>query len=139
MASLREDCRHLAGGLDLQATRRAEGRRWPEAHRAALRVVQAGGIVTQSVACKWKRERACPFCGAPTETPAHRFYACPRWDADRQRLGAGFDRQSLARFLSPFTLVTGLMPTDRRLQLAQRSAEAAGFWPLPRVRFRPSR
>ena len=62
VARLCHDFAHLATGIDLAATRRAECRKWPEDRKAALRVVQAGGVVTQPIVCKWNGERLCPLC-----------------------------------------------------------------------------
>ena len=78
VAARRADFVHLRLGIDRWATRRLmeQGVLGAEAS-GALRVVIAGGVITERVASKWGRPSRCPHCGLEDEDVEHRFWKCP--------------------------------------------------------------
>ena len=78
---------HLADGTDEWATRRLlrSGRLAPDA-AAALRVVMAGGVVTERAARRWSgRPSLCPHCLLEDESQEHRRWRRPAWGRSARR------------------------------------------------------
>ena len=97
---------------------------------ASLRLLMAGGTVTQAIASKWSPGGTlCPHCRLASEDLAHRLWSCPRWDHLRRRCLGPVPPALLLRWISPLTSMTGLVPVDRLLMAAQRAAEQTSSWP----------
>ena len=128
VARRRADYQHLAGGVDRWATRRLleTGQLAPDA-AGALRTVISGNVITESVAAKWGRPRACPHCGATVEDLEHRLWACPRWQAMRHAAFAtsGFTPAAARACLPAETARTAVLPLDTRLQALAHDAQRA--------------
>ena len=97
---------------------------------ASLRLLMAGGTVTQAIASKWLPGGSlCPHCGLDSETLAHRLWSCPRWDHVRRKCLGPVPPGLLLQWISPLTSLTGLVPADRLLLAAQCAAEQTSAWP----------
>lgn len=134
---------HLRGGIDRWATRRLLERKALEPDAAgALRVVIAGGVVTERVAGKWGRPTCCPHCGGEDEDAEHRFWRCPRWDGRRREAlrhgGFADDPAALRRRLGPGVARTGALPLDARLDALAAAARRAAARPVLPAPFRPA-
>jgi hypothetical protein len=80
LAARRPGFAYLEHGFDRRSTSGFEATSAPESRKAALRVEQFGGAITQTVASRWIRGGPqCPFCRWDSEDPFHRFWRCPRW------------------------------------------------------------
>jgi ribonuclease HI len=117
---------HLHDGADEWATGRLlrAGRLAPDA-AGALRVVLAGGVITERVARRWSgRPPLCPHCGLEDEDAEHRHWRCPAWAAARaEALGSYGAATQLRRQLTAGLALTGIAPTSAELQaLAQQAA-----------------
>jgi hypothetical protein len=122
----------LRGGFDRVSTDAYGTTSAPESRKAALRVVQTGGTITQSVATRWVPGGSlCPFCRFGKEDPYHRFWVCPRWHAIRASSLGAHSRSSLEATLGRPSLTTGVFPPDQSLVDAQALAESVGSWPPP--------
>ena len=126
--------------MDRWATRRLLERGVLSAEAAgALRVVLAGGVVTETVAAKWGRPARCPHCGADQEDLEHWMWQCPRWEPQRRAAllavdGAAPDVEALRRRLPTGVARTGTLPQDvhlAALAAAARCAAAPQPPPLP--------
>ena len=74
---------------------------------ASLRLLMAGGTVTQAIASKWSPGGTlCPHCGLAPENLAHRLWSCPRWDHVRRRSLGPVPPALLLRWISPLTSLT---------------------------------
>ena len=92
----------------------------PESRKAALRVVQTGGTITQSVASRWVPGGSlCPFCRLGKEDPYHRFWTCPRWYKTRVATLGAYTRAALEAIVGRPSLTTGVFI----------AAELAVGWP----------
>lgn len=124
----------MGAGADLHRTLRPYrvGRRKP-AREACLRLLQAGGAITQQLAADkfGGGSPLCPYCGLEPEDLAHRCHRCPRWHHIRQaELGELTLTEVLGR-IPDVTALTGLVPKDPELVEWQRAAENAASWPDP--------
>ena len=124
---------HLAGGVDEWATKRLlrSGQLAPDA-AAALRVVLAGGVVTERVASKWSgRPALCPHCRLADEDAEHRHWLCPAWEAARTEATGAPGAAAMLRSQVPGGVaLTGVAPTRADL-LALAEAAAADDPQLP--------
>jgi hypothetical protein len=121
---------YLEHGIDLRATSAFERTLAPESRKAALRVVQVGGTITQSVASRWiPGGPTCPFCTLAGETPLHRFWQCPRWYKIRSATLGTHTRRGLEEVLGTQAVLTGVIPSEPALRAVQAVAEQAGRWP----------
>ena len=83
-----------------------------------------GSLVTQTTACKWKKDGGiCPFCHAAQETAWHRFWECQHWSSVRMSWLNRWTLQTLMSVLPVGTLTTGVMPTDVQLEKLKYEAE----------------
>ena len=121
VAARRADFVHLQRGIDRWASRLLleRGALAPDA-AGALRVVLAGGTVTESVAAKWGRPARCPHCGDADEDLEHRLWQCPRWESHRHAALAAmpecpFSPATLRQRLARGVALTGTLPLDARL------------------------
>lgn len=133
VAGRRADFGHLARGVDRWATRRLleQGRLSGDA-AGALRVVIAGGVITERVAAKWGRSPLCPHCGEAEEGTEHRFWQCPRWADTRRAALEGGDPAALRRRLPQGLACTGTVALDVRLgALAAEARCTTALPPLP--------
>ena len=135
LAGRRPAFAHLAGGVDEWATKRLlnTGRLAPDA-AAALRVVLAGGVVTERVATKWSgRPPLCPHCRLADEDAAHRHWLCPAWEAARaEATGAPGAAARLRSQVADGVALTGVVPARADLTaLAQEAAEDDPQLPAP--------
>ena len=118
------------GGIDRVSTSAFDATNAPESRKAALRVVQTGGTITQSVASRWVAGGSlCPFCRLGKEDPYHRFWACPKWYNTRQAVLGSCTRASLEATVGRPSLTTGVFLADPALLAAQAAAESAGHCP----------
>lgn len=131
LAQRRAAFEHLEVGVDRWASRRLLESGALDAEAAgALRVVLAGGVVTETVAAKWGRPARCPHCGAAQEDLEHRLWRCPRWEPQRLAAlracdGAAPDVEALRRRLPPGVARTGLLPQEARLAALAAAARCA--------------
>ena len=66
----------IIGGIDRVATLSFDNGAAPESRKAALRVVQTGFAITQSIAARLVHGgKACPYCKLAIEDVHHRFWA----------------------------------------------------------------
>jgi hypothetical protein len=122
----------LRGGFDRVSTDAFGTTSAPESRKAALRVVQTGGTITQSVATRWVPGGSlCPFCRFGKEDPYHRFWVCPRWHTLRAASLGAHSRSQLEATLGRPSLTTGIFLSDQSLVDAQAIAESVGSWPTP--------
>jgi len=101
------------GGIDRTATLSYDDGAAPESRKAALRVVQTGGAITQSIAARWVHGgKLCPYCRLAIEDVHHRFWACPRWYHKRVSSLGTYTRRALADIVGEQPLLTGIFPSD---------------------------
>ena len=116
----------IVGGIDRTATLSYDNGAAPESLKEALRVVQTGGAITQSIAACWVHgSKLCPYCRLAVEDVHHRFWACPRWYHKRVSSLGTYTRRALADIVGEQPLLTGIFPSDHSLVTTQRTAEAA--------------
>jgi hypothetical protein len=133
LAARRPGFVYLVGGIDRSATLSYDNTAALESRSAALRVVQTGGAITQSIATRWVHGgKLCPYCKLAIEDTNHRFWACPRWYYKRTSTLGTYTRRALADIVGEQSLLTGIFPSDPALVAAQHAAEAAATWPQPR-------
>ena len=123
------------GGLDVDLTLRLiRSGKLCEDVAASLRLLMAGGSITQAVASKWSPGGPlCPHCGLDAENLAHRLWLCPCWDSVRRRCLGPVSPALLRCWVSPLTSLSGLVPSDPLLSAAQRAAEQSASWPPSRA------
>ena len=132
LAARRPTFGSLVGGIDRVATLSFDNGAAPESRKAALRVVQTGGAITQSIAARWVHGgKTCPYCKLAIEDVHHRFWACPRWYHKRTASLGTYTRRALVEIVGEQPMLTGIFPSDPALLAAQRAAEAAAAWPQP--------
>jgi hypothetical protein len=107
--------------------------RWDEDRVAALRVLQSGGALPQTIAGKWVAGGStCPHCHLAVETLQHRLWECPAWHKHRAQQLQGHSQAELAACLGQPALLSGIIPLDPLLVRAAEAARQAGAWPPPR-------
>jgi hypothetical protein len=124
LAARRPAFDYLVNGIDRCATLSFDSSWAPESRKAALRVVQTGGAITQSIAARWVHGgKLCPYCKLAVEDTNHRFWACPRWYYKRVSTLGTYTRRALADIVGEQSLLTGIFPSDPALVAAQLAAE----------------
>lgn len=118
---------HLCGGADEWASSRLlrAGTLAPDA-AAALRVVVAGGVITEKVAHRWSgRPPLCPHCKLEEEDAEHRHWRCPAWEGIRAAAAGVFGAApaQLRRQVPDGLALTGIVPL--RADLVALAQEAA--------------
>lgn len=135
-ARRRASHRGFHDGVDVEVTLKHQrcGSLKP-ATMACLRLLQAGGAMTQDIAAvRLGRGTAeCPHCGQGEETLEHRLHNCHRWDKVRTDAIGDKSWEDICRQVPRPTLLTGLMPRNPALEEIRRSAEAAARWPDTRT------
>ncbi len=107
---------------------------------AALHAIACGGAAIGER--RGHDDRACPYCGAPAEDAAHRYYLCPTlsqledpdgilaktsWTVDKVRSGAWSHLQCLwTRGILPRSVLGDTGPADDHLQLQRWSLGPVG-------------
>ena len=112
---------------------RRKGLTLAQAH--ALRTIQAGAAITQSIAAKFSTSVSalCPHCGTSDETLEHRLHLCTRWATVRAAHLDGLAWPELLLSIPPGPRLTGVMPRDPALESLRLEREAAAVWPAPRA------
>jgi hypothetical protein len=78
LAAIGPELDHAAISASLQAI-------GPESQRAAMRVILADGVITQTRASHWvPGGKLCPHCQLEAEDVHHRMWKCPAWDNQRR-------------------------------------------------------
>ena len=113
----------LREGHDIQSQRRAIAKAGLSTRQqGALRGVQLGNLATQDRCRHWADRPGCT-CGAPKETPYHRFFVCADWDEVRQEALGGTNLREVLEELPEVTLHTGLAVMDPEVRDARARAE----------------
>jgi hypothetical protein len=134
LASRRPALAHLIGELDHYAFRTAMRDLPTESRRASLRVLAADGAITQARASHWvPGGKTCPHCNYADETVHHRLWECPAWQLSRLQHMRGWTEAGLAAHLPAPTMVSGILPVQPHLAVAQAAAELAIALPPPQA------
>ena len=109
---------HLQAGADEWATTRLlRSGNLAGDSAAALRVVLAGGVITEKVARRWSgRPPRCPHCELEDEDAEHRHWRCPAWASARAEATGTREAAQLRRSVSNGVALTGILPARADLQ-----------------------